>query len=84
MTELTCRDVVEFLMDYQAHDLDPAQRHAFEAHVAVCDECVAYIRSYEQTVRLGKAAFERLEEPADEQLPKELIQAILAARRRVT
>ena len=82
MTELTCRDVVEFLMDYQADDLDPARRHAFEAHLAICDECVAYIRNYEQTVRLGKAAFERLEEPADEHLPKKLIQAILAVRRR--
>jgi anti-sigma factor RsiW len=83
MTELTCRDVVEFLMDYLTHELDASQRHAFEAHVAVCDECVRYIRSYEQTVRLGKAAFERLE-PADGQLPKKLIQAILDARRRVT
>jgi anti-sigma factor RsiW len=84
MTELTCRDVVEFLMDYLTHELDASQRHAFEAHVAVCDECVRYIRSYEQTVRLGKAAFECLEEPADGQLPKKLIQAILDARRRVT
>jgi len=35
-------------------------------------------------VLLGKAAFDRLDEPADEQLPRKLVQAILAARRRVT
>ena len=84
MTELTCREVVEFLMDYLTHELDPAHRHAFDAHLATCDECVAYIRSYEQTVRLGKAAFERPDEPADEPVPKKLIEAVLAARRRVT
>jgi anti-sigma factor RsiW len=81
MTELTCRDVAEFLMAYLAHELEPAQREAFEAHVAVCDRCVAYIRSYEQTVRLGKAAFGRLDQPVDEQVPQELVAAILAARR---
>ena len=82
MTELTCRDVVEFLMDYVAHELDPAQRHAFEAHLAECDECVAYIRSYEQTVRLGTAAFDDLDQAAAAHLPKGLVQAVLAARRR--
>jgi anti-sigma factor RsiW len=83
MTEITCREVVEFLMDYLTHELDAVQRHAFDAHVAGCDECVSYIRSYEQTVRLSKQAFE-LDEPADEQVPEKLIEAILAARRRAT
>jgi len=82
MTELTCRDVVEFLVDYLDHELDPAQRLAFEAHLAECDECVAYIRSYEHTVRLGKAAFEPLEEPAEKHFPAQLVDAVLAARRR--
>jgi anti-sigma factor RsiW len=83
MTELTCREVVEFLMDYLAHQLDPIQRQAFDAHLAGCDECVAYIASYERTVRLGKQALE-LDEPANEQVPDTLIKAILAARRRAT
>jgi anti-sigma factor RsiW len=82
MTDLTCRDVVEFLMDYLDHDLEPAQRDIFEAHLAHCDRCVAYIRSYEQTVRCGRQAFDRLDQPADAQLPAELVDAILAARRR--
>lgn len=71
-------------MAYLDHDLDPAQRHAFEAHVAVCDGCVAYIRSYEQAVRLGRTAFESPGDPAAQQSPKQLIEAIIAARRRVT
>lgn len=82
MTQLTCREVVEFLMDYLDHALDPAQRHAFERHLAQCDECVAYLRTYEQTVRLGKAAFDDLDAAADRQVPRELVDAIVATRRR--
>jgi anti-sigma factor RsiW len=82
MSELTCRDVVDFLMDYLAGGLDPEQRVAFDAHLAACPDCVVYLRDYEETVRLGKAAFEYLDAPAAEQLPPELVQAILAARRK--
>jgi anti-sigma factor RsiW len=81
MTQLTCRDVVEFLSDYLTCELDAAARTAFDAHLAECDECVAYIRSYERTVRLARTAFDRLDEPAAE-VPPQLVAAILASRRR--
>jgi hypothetical protein len=42
---------------------------------------VAYVRQYEQTLALGKAAFDRPDEPAAEHVPSELVEAILAARR---
>ncbi len=84
MIELSCRDVVDFLSDYVSRDLNAEQRLAFDAHLAVCDECVAYIHSYEQTVQRAKAAFDTAEELASDPPPAKLIQAILAARRRVT
>jgi anti-sigma factor RsiW len=82
MTQLTCREVVEFLTDYLDHALGAAEQQAFEHHLAQCDECVAYLKSYEQTVRLGRAAFDDLDGVADAQLPRELVEAISAARRR--
>jgi anti-sigma factor RsiW len=82
MTRLTCREVVEFLMDYLDDALEPARRRTFENHLAECDECVAYLRHYEETVRLGKVAFADVDAAADEQLPRGLVDAILAARRR--
>jgi anti-sigma factor RsiW len=82
MAVLTCRDVVNFLIDYLDQSLDPAQRAEFEAHLAVCDECVAYLRTYEQTVRLGQAAFDDTDDAAEASVPRRLIEAILAARRR--
>lgn len=77
----TCREVVKFLMEYLDQSLEPAQRAEFEAHLATCDECVTYLRSYEETVRLGKAAFDD-DAAAEAAVPRRLIEAILAARRR--
>ena len=80
MNELTCRDVADFLMAYLDRELDPPQRTAFEAHLAVCDECARYLRSYEQTVRLAKAAGRDADEP--EEVPERLVQSVLAARKK--
>ena len=38
------------------------------------------MRSYEQTVRLGKAAFGHPDGPVPEAVPEELVKAILSAR----
>jgi anti-sigma factor RsiW len=79
MTDLTCRDVADFLMAYLDRELDPNRRTAFEAHLAECDECVRYLRSYDRTVRLAKAAGRDPDEPAD--VPEQLVRSILAARK---
>ena len=78
---MTCKEVVDFLLAYQSNELDAAERVAFEAHIADCPDCVSYIRSYEEAVKLGKAA---CEDEKLAQVPEELVQAILAARRRVS
>ncbi len=77
---MTCRELVDFLMDYEDGELPEAQRVSFEAHLAECPPCIAYLDSYRETVRLGRAACADEDEPAD--APPELIEAILAARRR--
>jgi anti-sigma factor RsiW len=80
MNELTCRDVAEFLMAYLDRELEPGQRVAFEAHLAECDECVRYLRSYQRTVRLAKSAGRDPDEL--DEVPERLVQSILAARKR--
>jgi anti-sigma factor RsiW len=76
--ELTCRDVADFLMAYLDQELEPAQHAAFEAHLGECDDCVRYLRSYQATVRVARAAYA---EPAPP-LPERLLHAIRAARKR--
>ena len=79
---LTCREFVEFLADYLAGALPPAQRDAFDGHLALCPSCVAYLNTYRQAIRLGHEALR----PADDELgeqdaPEELVRAVLEARR---
>lgn len=78
---MTCREVVDFLMDYLGGDLPAAERAVFEAHLGKCPPCVAYLDMYKATVRLGKAAC--CDENQAREVPEDLVQAILAARRRV-
>jgi anti-sigma factor RsiW len=77
---MTCRELVAFLMEYLSGGLPDTDRAAFEEHLAECDACVAYLKSYEETVRLGKAAFMDLDNPVPDEVPEELVHAILSVR----
>jgi anti-sigma factor RsiW len=79
---MTCRDVIEFLMEYVAGTLSAEERAVFDEHLAECPDCVAYLDAYRTTVRLSKEAFTppALAEPPT--VPDDLVQAILSARAR--
>lgn len=76
---MTCREAIEFLMEYLDGELPTEVRAEFDRHLAVCTSCVAYLETYRATVQLEKAAFCE-GETAMPPLPEELVQAILAAR----
>jgi len=77
---LTCRELIDFLAAYLDGELAPEARAAFEVHRSLCPDCVGYLASYRETIRLGKQACEPdAELPAD--VPRELVDAILATRR---
>jgi anti-sigma factor RsiW len=78
---LYCREFVEFLDDYLFSALDPERRLVFEAHLAVCPPCIRYMKSYLATIRMEKAVFDRPDAPVPGEVPEELVQAILKARR---
>jgi anti-sigma factor RsiW len=80
MRELTCRELVEFLMAYDDDELDAAERAVFDAHLAECPDCEAYLASYRATVALGRRAFADETRDAATEAPEELIAAVLAAR----
>ena len=79
---VTCRDFVEFLDQYLANGLPVSQRDEFNGHLAACPSCVAYMKSYLQTIQLGRDALRDADEPVPAEVPEELIQAILSARGR--
>jgi len=79
-----CRELVEFLADYLSGELPSEQRAAFDEHLTRCPSCVSYTSTYLQALRLGRAVMSGEDEPAPAEVPEELIQAVLAARERVS
>ena len=80
--ELSCREIADFLMAYEDGELAEPARREFDAHLAECRDCVAYLASYRATVALGKRAFADEDAAAADEVPEELVAAVLAARRR--
>jgi anti-sigma factor RsiW len=55
--DLTCRELVELVTDYLEDALPDGERERFEAHLAECDACDAYVEQVRATIRLaGRAA----------------------------
>jgi anti-sigma factor RsiW len=77
---LTCRECVEFLMDYLDDGLAPDVRVTFERHLAACANCLRYLESYKTTTTICKKAFEVRDGETLPPVPEELVKAILAAR----
>jgi anti-sigma factor RsiW len=77
---MTCREIIEFLMQYLDGELPPDQMERFHQHMGECPACVAYLDTYHDTIRLEQAACAE-DDALCRGVPEELIQAILAARR---
>ncbi|MEP7310594.1 MAG: zf-HC2 domain-containing protein [Acidobacteriota bacterium] len=78
---MTCREFADFMMDYLSDELSAESRVRFDRHLGLCTNCQKYFTSYEETVKLGKKAFEHDDAPLPTEVPEALVRAILAARR---
>lgn len=78
---MTCGEFEEFLDDWLDGSLPPRQRRIFDLHTKLCAPCRAYLAEYRCAVELGRRAFEDPSAPVPEDVPEDLVQAILAARR---
>ncbi|MGO9454793.1 MAG: anti-sigma factor family protein [Candidatus Binataceae bacterium] len=77
---IKCRQFVSLLDDYAAGESFGRHRVRLEDHLAGCERCAAYLRSYLETVTMVKTA--RESEPAAATLSEELVRSILARTRR--
>jgi anti-sigma factor RsiW len=51
--ELACQELVEVVTDYLEGALDRRSRRRFEAHLAACDGCEAYLEQIRTTIALS-------------------------------
>jgi anti-sigma factor RsiW len=79
---MTCRELIDFLMEYTDGTLAATVRTEFERHLTVCPSCRAYLDSYIKTVALARESLcHGADEPVPPSVPRGLVQAILNARR---
>ena len=79
---MTCREFADFIIGYVSGELSSESRAEFEYHLSVCINCRRYLASYQETVKLGRRAFEDDDANVPSQVPEELVNAILAVRPR--
>ncbi len=69
--ELVCREVVELVTEYLGGTLPAQDRTRFDAHLATCPPCTAYLAQVRTTLELS-AELGAAEPPADEDVAKQL------------
>jgi len=81
---MTCREFIDFLIDYFEDDLSAREHAEFKDHLVECPDCTEYLKSYAETITLGNAAFADPDAPVPSDVPEVVVQAILASRKRST
>lgn len=77
---MTCREMTDFLDDYIGGAMAADARAEFEGHLDLCPACVAYLETYRATIAMGRAAYCGEDDRIPEEVPEDLIRAILASR----
>lgn len=78
---MNCEQFSEFIIDYLDGVLPPAQREAFEAKLAECELCRAFLETYQRTVVMEQRCIDcdGPEGALPEDVPDDLVDAILHA-----
>ena len=78
---MTCQEFVDFILRYLEGESDSEKRAVFDEHIHTCPPCLAYLDSYRQTIELGHAVCSDPDGPVPDDVPEELVAAVLSARR---
>ena len=52
---MTCKQEVALIADYVCGQLSSVDNAAFEAHLRVCPDCTAFLRTYKKTIDLTRS-----------------------------
>lgn len=79
---ITCREFEEFVLSYLDGELPARQVKIFEWHLRICRECREYLAAYKRTIEIGNAVLGPGSDSVPEDVPEDLIKAVLDARQR--
>ncbi len=79
---LNCAEFEDLYSDRQDHSPSPLPGWRLRFHLGLCRQCRSYLAAYERTIELEKIALSPQGEDAPEDLPADLLDDILAQRRR--
>ena len=78
---ITCKEFEDFILDYLDDNLPVQQRFRFERHISICRECQQYLQAYQRTLEISQAAFPAPDAMLPDEVPEDLIKAILQSRK---
>lgn len=78
---ITCTEFEEFVVSYLDNDMPPRQKSKFDWHIRLCRECRDYLAAYQRARELGIEMLSGSNDSVPEDVPEDLIEAILAARK---
>ena len=79
---ITCREFEAFVLRYLDNELTERERTIFERHLKFCRECREYLAAYRRSIELGRAVLAEGDAPVPDDVPRDLITAVLDATRR--
>lgn len=79
---INCREFENFVIDYFEGSLPEQQVRVFEFHLKICRECRDYLEAYQRTIDVSKRVFANADDPVPDDVPEDLVRAILDARDR--
>ena len=78
--QITCTEFEQFVIDFYEKTLSDKQHSMFEFHMSICPKCNVHFRSYVLAIELGKKVCEGEGDDLVEDVPEDLVRAILATR----
>ena len=79
---MSCAELDGFLVEYLDGTLPPRERRILALHLFLCGECRSYLERYRRALALGRAVVQEPTAPVPDDVPEDLVRAILAARPR--
>jgi len=82
-TIIDCENLEQFIVDFLDDQLPTKTRLSFLEHIEECEHCNDYLKGYQKTISLSKAAFEAESAVEKVAMPEDLVNAILAAKPKI-